>query len=222
MLCSRLAARAVAAMAVAGLALIAVAAEDQVPLPLKLPRPGYTGTPPEDEYPEAEKMPDKPPAPPLVPKGVTQLALGKPTTSSALVLAGSLALVTDGDKESNEGTAVELKPRTQWVQIDLGAAHRLYYIDVWHFHREANIAHDVIVQVSNDATFASGVTTLFNNDKDNSSSLGAGTNKEYWESFQGKLISARQISARYVRLYTRGSTFSDPLNRYTEVEVWGI
>jgi len=92
---------------------------------------------------------------------------------------------------------------------------------VWHYHQEAVIYHDVIVQVSNDPNFQNGVTTLFNNDQDNSAGLGTGANKEYWETYEGKLIAAKGVKARYVRLYSRGSTYSDPLNRYTEVEVWG-
>ena len=84
------------------------------------------------------------------------------------------------------------------------------------------VFRDVIAQVSNDPTFATGVTTLFNNDWDNTGKLGEGKDLEYVESNEGKLISAKKTKARYVRLYSRGSTFTDPLNRYTEVEVYGL
>ena len=52
--------------------------------------------------------------------------------------------------------------------------------------------------------------------------MGIGKDREYIENYEGKLIDAKGIKARYVRLYSKGSTFSDPLNRYTEVEVFGL
>jgi hypothetical protein len=48
---------------------------------------------------------------------------------------------------------------------------------------------------------------------------GAGTDREYFETNQGKLIDAKGVKARYVRLYSRGSTDS-ALNEYTEVEIY--
>jgi hypothetical protein len=50
--------------------------------------------------------------------------------------------------------------------------------------------------------------------------LGAGTSREYFETNEGKLIEGKGTQARYVRLYSRGSTESR-LNEYTEVEVYG-
>ena len=50
--------------------------------------------------------------------------------------------------------------------------------------------------------------------------LGIGKDLEYFESNEGKLIDAKGEVARYVRLYSKGSTDSD-LNHYIEVEVWG-
>jgi hypothetical protein len=199
------------------------AAEDQIPLPLKLPKPVFPGTP-KDVPPGTvvEKSSGKPRPVPLVAKGTANLALGRKATSSAKPFGGSLDLVTDGDKEARDDSAVELKPRLQWVQVDLGAPHPLSFILVWHFHGEPIICHDVVVQVSNDPAFVEGVTTLFNNDQDNSAGLGLGRDYEYFETYEGKLIAANGIKARYVRLHSNGSTHRDPLNRYTEVEVFGL
>jgi hypothetical protein len=199
------------------------AGQDMVPLPIKLPKPVFPGTPKDAPAGSNVEKPSGKPRPiPLVPKGTINLALHKKVTSSKAPFSGSLDLVTDGDKEAREGTAVELSPRLQWVQIDLGAPSPLFYILIWHFHEEPVIFHDVIVQVSNDPNFIDGVTTLFNNDQDNSSGLGIGKDREYWETNEGKQIDVKGIKARYVRLYTRGSTYRDPLNRYTEVEVYGL
>jgi hypothetical protein len=65
------------------------------------------------------------------------------------------------------------------------------------------------------------VTTVFNNDHDNTSGLGAGRDKEYIETFDGKLFDGKGVKARYVRLYSGGNTSND-MNHYVEVEVYGL
>ena len=62
---------------------------------------------------------------------------------------------------------------------------------VWHYHGEARVYHDVIVQVSDDPTFTKNVKTVFNNDFDNSSGLGVGKQLEYIDDYRGKMIDAR-------------------------------
>lgn len=66
--------------------------------------------------------------------------------------------------------------------------------------------------------FTSGVTTVFNNDRDNSAGLGVGSDQEYAETAGGKSIPVDGVSARYVRLYTSGSS-ANIYNHYVEVEV---
>jgi hypothetical protein len=78
----------------------------------------------------------------------------------------------------------------------------------------------VIVQVSEDPDFITGVQTIFNNDHDNSAGLGIGKDKEYIETNEGRLIDPRGVKARYVRLVSRGNT-SNEMNHYVEVEIYG-
>ena len=197
--------------------------EDLAPVTLKLPKPVFVGTPKDTpEGTTVDRSPAKPRPVPMAPKGTINLALKKKVTSSAAPFNGSLDLITDGNKEAGEETAVELKPRVQWVQIDLGAMSPLYYILVWHYHGQPIVFHSVIVQASNDPSFIDGVTTLFNNDQTNAAGLGIGKDREYFETYEGKLVEAKGIKARYIRLYSKGSTYQDPLNRYTEVEVYGL
>jgi len=77
-----------------------------------------------------------------------------------------------------------------------------------------------VAQVADDAQFTQNVRTLYNNDHKNLDKLGAGTDREYFESHEGKLIEGKGTVARYVRLYSDGSTVSR-LNEYTEIEVYG-
>ena len=78
----------------------------------------------------------------------------------------------------------------------------------------------MVVQISDDPDFISNVKTIFNNDHDNSSGLGIGKDREYFESDEGKIMDAAGVKSRYVRCYSKGNT-SDAQNHYIEVEVWG-
>ena len=199
----------------------ALSAQDMVPIPLELPKPLFVGTPVPIKVPNLEKPSTTKRPPFLAPPGTVNLARGKPVTASdTFPVIGDATFVTDGEKEGSEGTYVEFGPGLQWVQIDLGQTSTLYAIVCWHFHSQARVYHDVIVQVSDDPAFKQGVTTLYNNDIDNESHLGAGKDMAYIETAEGRLIDAKGTRARYVRLYSNGNTTSD-LNHYVEVEVYG-
>ena len=203
------------------LAALGAAAQNQVVLKTPLPSPLFVGTPvplnvPNLEPPMRGKRPDF-----YVPAGTVNLAKNKKVTSSdSNPNVGTLDMIVDGDKDGNEGSWVELGPGKQWVQIDLGRKANIYAVIVWHFHSQARVYRDVVVQVSNDPTFNSGVNTIFNDDLSNQLGLGAGKNQNYIETYQGKLIDAKGAQGRYVRLYSNGNT-ANKLNHYIEVEVWG-
>jgi hypothetical protein len=191
------------------------------PLKLKLPEPTLKGTPQDlPKGPNIEPVPDKP-VPFMVPKDVTNVAFGKPVTSSVKPFTGELSQITDGKKEAIDEDTVEMKKGTQWVQVDLGADYNIYAIAIWHDHRYVQIIHSVIVQVSDDPEFKTGVTTLFNNDAANAAGLGAGTDREYFEIHRGKIIDGKGTKARYVRGYTKGSN-SGGLNCWQEIEVYAL
>jgi NedA-like, galactose-binding domain len=198
-----------------------VLGDDLVPLKTTLPPPLFVGTPvpinvPNLEPPQKGKRPDF-----MIPAGVTNLALNKKVTSSSGdPVMGTLDLITDGDKDGDEGSYVELDPGKQWVQIDLEKEADIYAVIIWHFHSQARVYFDVAVQISDDPKFEKGVTTIFNNDFNNQLGLGAGKDLNYIETYQGKLIDAKGVKGRYVRLYSKGNT-TNKMNDYIEVEVWG-
>jgi len=190
-------------------------------LSTEIPPELIEGTPQPIKVPNLEQAPTSAPTL-MVPEGTTLLSAGKSVTGSDdFPIIGELAYITDGDKEAGEGYFVELMDGLQWVQIDLGAPADLSAIWVWHYHSQARAYHDVVVQVSNDPAFEEGVTTLFNNDYDNSAEMGKGSNKPYVETRFGKLIDAKGTNAQYVRLYSNGNTSND-MNHYIEVEVFGV
>ena len=190
-------------------------------LKLKLPKPMFIGTPTNLRSPNLEVITGKPRGPFYVPKGTVLLSAKKTVTSSDMQpVIGELDMITDGEKSGGDGYFVELGPTPQWAQIDLGASHALYAILAWHYHSQARVYRDVIVQVSDDPAFKTGVTTVFNNDHDNSAKLGLGKDKEYIEVAEGKLFDPKGAKGRYVRLYSNGNTTND-LTHYVEVEVYG-
>jgi hypothetical protein len=157
----------------------------------------------------------------MAPIGTMNIAKDKEVTSSDdFPIIGDLSYATDGDKESEEGYFVELAPGLQWIQVDLEKSSAIYGVSMWHFHTQKRAYNDVILQISDDEAFKTGVTTVFNNDHDNSSGLGKGSDKAYLETNKGKLIDARGTKGQYVRLYSAGNT-SNEMNHVVEVEIFG-
>lgn len=190
-----------------------------VPLHIKLPKPMFVGTPQDPRVPNLEKPLGRPRPPFLAPVGTRNVALGRPVWSSdEEPIIGSVDMITDNNKEGNR--YVELGPFLQYITIDLEATHEIYAIVVWHYHKQPRVYFDVVVQVADDSDFTENVTTVLNNDIDNSAGLGVGEDMHYTETAEGKLIDTKGVKSRYVRLYSNGNNRND-LNHYTEVEVFG-
>ena len=198
-------------------------AADMAPIQIELP-PAVEGATPINLPPDIEnleKKRGKPREPFYAPVGTINLALGKPVSSSdSFPIVGTVRQITDGDKKGTDGSWVELGPFEQYVTIDLQEKCNIYAIAVWHYHKQPRIYFDIAVQVSDDPDFVTNVKTVFNNDIDNSLGHGAGKDMNYIETNSGKLIDAKGIQGRYVRLYSNGNHKND-MNNYIEVEVYG-
>jgi cytohesin len=139
-------------------------------------------------------------------------------------IIGELALVTDGETENADGNWVELARGPQWLQIDLEQSAPIYAIGIWRqWTRSCRqvVCHGVVVQVADAPQFKRNVRTLFNNDRENVHRLGEGADRRYVETREGKLIDAKGVRARYVRVYSNGSNDTD-LNDCVEIAVWGL
>ncbi|MFA7173918.1 MAG: discoidin domain-containing protein [Kiritimatiellia bacterium] len=191
-------------------------------LKIDLPKPQFTGTPKDIRSPNLEPPRGGKPRPlPQVPVGTKVISRDCKVTSSDMEpIIGELDYITDGDKEHDAATYVEIGPGTQWVQVDLGEEKEINAACVWHYHGEARVYRDVICQISNDPDFIDGVITVFNNDHDDSSKLGKGKEKEYVEDNYGRSFAVNSVKGRYVRFYSRGNT-SNEMNHYTEIEIYG-
>ena len=62
----------------------------------------------------------------------------------------------------------------QYVQLDCGNPQAIDQVRVWHLYDDGRRYRDVIIQLSNDPAFKRDVTTVFNNDLDNSAGNGRG------------------------------------------------
>ena len=198
-----------------------ILAQDMEAIKIKLPEPMFVGTPTNLSVPNLEKPLGKPRPPFLAPKGTENVALGKSISSTdEFPIIGELEMITDGENDADDGYFVELGPFTQHVTIDLEKQYNIYAVLVWHFHKQPRVYFDVVVQTADDPDFTTNVQTIFNNDIDNSSGLGKGKDMHYVETAEGKLIDAKGVKGRYVRLYSKGNNSND-LNHYVEVAVYG-
>jgi hypothetical protein len=190
---------------------------------MELPKPMFVGTPQDTRVQNLEKPLGHARPPFLTPPGTTNVALGKPVTSSdEEPIIGEIDYITDGDMEAADGSYVELGPFVQHVTIDLEGKHDIYAIVVWHYHKQARVYFDMVVQVADDPDFIENVVTVFNNDIDNSAGFGIGADKHYSETNEGKLIYVldKAVKGRYIRSYSAGNTSND-LNHYIEIAVFG-
>lgn len=202
-------------------ALTIFAAEKKVDLEIEYPEKLVKGTEVPKAIPNLEKSRPKGQAPALfqVPEGCKNLSEDQEVTSSDEdPSAGDLDMITDADADGSE--YVQLKKGLQWVQINLEESKNLYAAHLWHYHSQPRVYNDIIVQVSNDPDFIEGVKTVFNNDHDNSSGLGKGTDKNYIEEYYGKTIDLKGIKGKYVRFYSNGNS-ADKSNHYIEIQVFG-
>lgn len=195
-----------------------------VKLELQLPAARFTETPKNLPGGLTEIEPPRISPRPLmeVEPGLTNVALNKPVEASDMSLTPvEPAVVTDGDKEAQEGRSLVLfGPQQQYVTVDLGKPYEIHAIAIWRDHGAPKIYYDVIVELAGDQDqdFIES-EIIFNNDRDGSSGLGVGEDLPYWEGHEGKLISVDKKIARYVRVYSSGSTHDD-FNKINEVEVY--
>ncbi len=104
--------------------------------------------------------------------------------TSSVNFAG-LSKAADGNKAASNYVDCYPASGLQWVQVDLGIPYDISDIKLWHYYGDGRKYHDVAVQISNDPTFSAGVTTVYNNDVDNSAKRGIGSNSEYVETSAG-------------------------------------
>ena len=193
-----------------------------VPIKLELPKPMFIGTPQNLNVKNLQKPLGKPRPAFLAPVGTKNIALGKTIYSSDdFPVIGEIEMITDGDKNAAEGSFVELGPFLQDVTIDLEENYKMFAIVFWHYHKQARVYFDVVVQTADNKDMTENIHTLFNNDMDNSAGFGVGKDMHYVETSEGKLLDAKGVTGRFVKLYSRGNTNND-LNHYIEVAVYGL
>ncbi len=155
-----------------------------------------------------------------LPQGVTLLSFKAPVTSSCPVpFTGTLNMITDGEKEADDGYFAELDPGKQWIQIDLGTSFEIWGVWVWHYFKSEMIYQGVAVQVSDDPAGSKAIT-IFNNDYENVLGFGVGQDPSYVEHNYGRCIQGYGTKGRYVRLWSCGR-YVDEMNHYIEAEIYG-
>jgi len=173
----------------------------------------------------------------FLPAGFENLALGRPVTTNVekdAMLHAPLSVITDGNtqrKRENYFVGLLNYGETPYVQVDLGRISKIYCIGVWHYFWGRLIYTDVIVQIADDEKFTKNVRTLFNNDHDNSAKLKNLDRKpidwHYGASRFGELIPKKKdlrpegFYARFVRVYSDHTYYTEDEARFVEIMVWG-
>ncbi|MBT3277809.1 MAG: hypothetical protein HN370_00345 [Phycisphaerales bacterium] len=188
----------------------------QVALKIMLPQERFDGTPlsPKDEPNMEERKPRGYRRPQFyVPIGTVNLSQGKTVTASEEPFVGELKQIVDGNAELTDETTLDLHSGPVWVTIDLGKECEIFAVLMWHLDRGViEIAmRDVIVETADDKDFTTNHHILFNNDHNGSlkKGHGKGSDKQYLETYEGKLVDAKGTKGRYVRFWSNGNTWDD-------------
>lgn len=186
-----------------------VSAPIPIPIPISIPASTTTSS--------ALEVPQTPESNPLDVAGLTELAKGKSVKGSSAIKNANR--ITDGNYADSAQYA-SMAEGTQWIQIDLGQTASLKSAKMWHYFDDARSYKSVVLQVSNDVTFKTDVTTVYNNDSANTLGQGVGSDKAYAEDSNGKVFSFDPVQGRYVRIWSSGSDVNG-WNHYVEVQVFG-
>jgi|GEM_PF-3600447 len=152
------------------------------------------------------------------------------TTNGTIANGAPLSYLTDGDRHNQSYVLIALDGSPRWVQVDLGKEVPIVELNLVNDYSTSRTGRDIIMQLSNDPSFATGVTTVFNNDADNSSGLGIGTDAEYLEPSDGSgktVTLSEPVLAQYVRVWSyghlrTGETDYRPVNTPVEIEVYAL
>ncbi len=184
------------------------------------PKPLFAGVPMPPDPPPNLVAGNSPPAREVtIPRKVELISRKAPVTSSDPAPLGELSMITDGDKQADDGYFVDLLPLKQWIQIDLGETREVWLVWLWMYHKSCVTYKDVIIQISDDPAF-NAAQTVFNNDHDNTSGMGEGKDEAWMETSFGHPVKVAGVHGRYVRLYSNGRNIDDT-NQWIEVEVYG-
>jgi len=77
--------------------------------------------------------------------------------------------------------------------MDLGSPSEIFALVIWHAHNTAKVYHKSSCRLPMTRTSLRNVRTIFNNDSQNTSGFGVGTDREYFETYEGKLINAKGV-----------------------------
>ena len=149
--------------------------------------------------------------------------VARPTTNphSSHAATGNDQRFFDGVIDSASPNYIDVGNGSKFIVIDLGGPAMVDGLNVWRYHNDVRQYRDVVYQLSTTSNFSADVTTVFNNDSNNSTQQGAGSDPEYLELPSGKPVYFPPVRARYLRLWSRGNTVNNN-NHYTEVEVYGL
>ena len=142
--------------------------------------------------------------PTVTPPVGTNVALGKYVYYTGGI-NGAITYVTDGNTVSTQYVG-KLVSGPSFVEVDLGTAHIIDTLKVWHYYADSRTYHDTKVEVSEDGE---NWTTVFDSTIEG----------EYVETASGKTHTFTQRPVRYIRDWVNGNSVN-AFNHWVEIQAF--
>lgn len=158
----------------------------------------------------------------VISNGPKNVALGKDVTFSSSAegdYGRPISVINDG-KYGNMDYVYITDRGPGWAQVDFGQEYTVNRANVCVY--ENWTPKDVIIQFSNDPEFKTGVTTVFNNDADNTFGQGEGTDEVYEDTPTGRDFTFEPVTARYMRCWNGGNLYGSAMAAWEEIQAYTV
>ena len=145
---------------------------------------------------------------------------GKISCSDTNATAGMLAKITDGNKEAVDTSIVSLRKGVQYVQFAPPGAGR-FAVGIGRVRYAEDLSLRGGPGGRRRGVHRQRPHALQQRHPREQGGPGAGTDREYFETNEGKLIDAKGAKGRYAPGRIRAGSSDSALNEYTEVEIYG-
>ncbi len=132
--------------------------------------------------------------------------------------------INDGNKSSN--SYLELTDtasgtnESRYIEIDLGDCYDLSRLNMFRYYKDSRMYGATVILLSETIDFQQPVM-IYNSDTRNVHGFGAGNDRKYIETYNGKEIVFDTTSAQYIRVYVYGRDGATT-DHFVELEVYGV
>ena len=132
--------------------------------------------------------------------------------------------INDGNKSSN--SYLELtdtksgENESRYIEIDLGKSFNLCKLNMFRYYKDSRMYGATTILLSDEIDFSNAIQ-IYNSDTRNVHGFGAGNDRKYIETYDGKEINFNTTRARYIRIYVYGRDGATT-DHFVELEVYAV